>query len=561
MLYTLGLIGLCIAWLLPGHYFPWTSFQQDVIAAGGAGLVCLAAVVTGREWPVRLPAIAGIALLMALVPLGQFALGFLPFRLDAALPSAYLIAFAMAVVAGLQLAKASERFIFSLCCAMGVAAVASVGIGLIQWLQIGPYGFIEAVSVDERVSGNLRQPNQLASLFGLAIAATLWAFETHRIRAWIAGLAGATFGFGIVMTQSRAGWLFMVLIVLFWALYRKRVPLRMTGPALATSVASFVGAVLAWGPLNVWLQSGVRVESLAGRVQPGYRLQHWHTLWDALMQAPWFGYGWLQVPRAQQAAALDHPATFEFLSSSHNQLLDLLLWNGLPIGLLMIATLTWWAWSRLRACNTANGWAMLLALSFLFAHSLVEFPLQYAYFLLPAGMMIGVIEAGMPRTAGQPGGLRIGRLPYLGALLAMSAVLTLIVSEYAKLEESVRRVRLAEVGYVQPGGEPKVPDIELLDWQREYVRLFLTEPREEMSPAELQWMSDITTRYPSPTALMRLARSQALNGQPANAERSLKILCRISMEQHCDNGRKHWAALAKESAQMTQVQFPDTPPR
>ena len=561
MLYTLGLIGLCIAWLLPGHYFPWTNFQQDVLAAAGVGLIGLAAVVTGRTWPVRLPAISLIALLMALVPLGQFAVGFLPYRLDAALSAAYLVAFAMSVVAGQQVAASSGRFTFALCCAIGAAAAASVGIGLIQWLQIGPYGFIESVAAGERVSGNLRQPNQLASLFGLAVAATLWAFETHRIRAWIAALAATSFGFGIVMTQSRAGWLFIAIVVLFWAVYRKRVPLRTTGPALATGVACFFGAVLAWDPLNAWVQSGARVESLASRIQPGYRLQHWHTLWDALMQVPWLGYGWLQVPRAQQAAALDHPATFEFLSSSHNQLLDLLIWNGLPIGVLMIAALAWWAWSRMRACSDPSAWAMLLALSFLFAHSLVEFPLQYAYFLLPAGLMIGIVEAGMPATDETKRGVRVGRLPYLTSLLAMSMLLVLIVSEYGKLEESVRRVRLAEVGYVQPGGEPTVPDIELLDWQREYVRLFLTEPRREMSPQELQWISAIATRYPSPTALMRLARSQALNGQTANAERSLQILCRISMEQHCDNGRKHWATLAKDSAHMQQVRFPETPPR
>jgi len=28
MIYVLGLALVAVAWLLPGHYFPWTSFQQ-----------------------------------------------------------------------------------------------------------------------------------------------------------------------------------------------------------------------------------------------------------------------------------------------------------------------------------------------------------------------------------------------------------------------------------------------------------------------------------------------------------------------------------------------------
>ena len=561
MLYTLGLLGLCIAWLLPGHYVPWTSFQQDAFAAGGAWLVGLAAVVTVRQWPVRLPAMALIALLLALVPLAQWLFGTQPYHLDAVLSAAYLAAFAMAIIAGRQLADGSGRFTLALSSVIWVAAIASIGIGLVQWLQIGPYGFIEQTAAAERVSGNLRQPNQLASLFGLAIAAILWAYETRRIGPWGAALAMATFGFGVAMTQSRAGWLFVALIVLFWVLYRRRVPLRMHGASLIVGVGAFIAAVVSWDRLNAWLQSGAHIDSLASRVQPGYRLLHWQTLWDALLQSPWIGYGWLQVPRAQQAVTLDHAPTFEFLSSSHNQLLDLLLWNGLPIGALVLGAVTWWAVSRMRACNDAQSWALLLALSFLFAHSMVEFPLQYAYFLLPAGFMIGIIESGMPAPAEPARGINVGRWPYLAALGAMGLLLALIVREYGELEEQVRRVRLAEVGYVQPGGEPRVPDVELLDWQREYVRLFLTEPRAGMTPQQLQWMTDIATRYPSPTALMRLARSQALNGQPARAERSLRILCHISKERHCDDGRKHWDTLAQTDERMRLVHFPETPRR
>ena len=92
MLYTLGLVGLCIAWLLPGHYAPWYSYQQDASAAAGALLVGFATILTARQWPVRLPAMALIALLLALVSLAQWLIGMQAYRLDAVMSAAYLVA-------------------------------------------------------------------------------------------------------------------------------------------------------------------------------------------------------------------------------------------------------------------------------------------------------------------------------------------------------------------------------------------------------------------------------------------------------------------------------------
>ena len=49
MIYVLGLMALCAAWLLPGHYFPWPTFQQGNMAASGVALVALAAILTGKQ--------------------------------------------------------------------------------------------------------------------------------------------------------------------------------------------------------------------------------------------------------------------------------------------------------------------------------------------------------------------------------------------------------------------------------------------------------------------------------------------------------------------------------
>lgn len=558
MLYVLGLIAVSIAWVLPGHYYPWTSFHQDALAAAGVALVGAGAMAGESRWPARAPVIAIALAALATVPLLQWAAGLMYFHLDAVLSAGYLVALALTIVTARHLATQDSRFELALGSIFLASGVLCFAIGLVQWAQLGPVAFVEPSAAGERVSGNLRQPNLLACLFGLAVAAAIGAFEARRIGPVGAVLAVAAFGLGIVMTQSRAGWLFAAALPVMWLMLRKRAALRTTPAALIFGVAAFTAAVPAFDALGAVASGSQAAEPLATRLQTGYRLLHWQTLWDALMQRPWFGYGWLQIPQAQLAATLDHRPTFEYINAAHNQYLDLLLWNGMPLGILIIGGLAWWAVLRLRQCADGATFALWLALAFLGVHSLVEFPLQYAYFLLPAGLIVGTIEA---RANAADSGVRVPRWAYFGVWSALTALLTVIVIEYFQLEESVRRARMVEARYIGARSHAFVPDIHILDGQREFVRLVLAEPRKDMTPQELDWMQAVASRQPSPGALSRLARAYALNGRPGQAERALRVLCHTAKERHCDATRALWLELAKSQPELATIAFPATPAR
>jgi len=560
MIYVIGLLGFALAFLLPGHYFPWTGFQQDTVAASGAALTALAAVTTVREWPVRLPALACAVMLLSLVAPLQWAFGLVPYLSDALLPSAYLMAFALTIVTGLQLARHSHRFIGALFATFCAAAFLSVGLALAQWFGLGPSNFLEPLGQDQRMFANLAQPNHLASLLALGAAAVLWTYESRRVGGFVAALALGFLGWGMMMTQSRVAWLCVLVFVILWLLYRRRLALRTTLGAVVGACCLFIAMVLSWGQLNLLVQSDSSAVALAVHLKPaGYRLIHWETLVDALTRSPWFGYGTLQVPHAQLAAVLDHPVTFESLGSSHNQFLDLLLWNGLPLGLLVIAVIVWWAVSRMRGCTDIDSWASIACLGVLFAHAMVEFPFEYAYFLLPAGLLIGAIEARQP-ASNPPVRLNIGRFTFSAVALVLVSLLGMIVKEYVVLEEQVRRVRMRESGIIeQRGFEAVVPAVVLLDAPREYVRMWLTEQREGMSAAELDWLHTVSQRYPTPPALTRYAVAGALNGQADEATRALRILCRVHLPRECDQTRKRWAELAATRPALAAIPFPDTP--
>ena len=89
MIHGFGLVLFAVAWLLPGHYFPWSSFLQEVAAACGAALIGLSCLVRQREQALALPAVALIALALAVVPMAQWGFGKVHFLNDALLPALY----------------------------------------------------------------------------------------------------------------------------------------------------------------------------------------------------------------------------------------------------------------------------------------------------------------------------------------------------------------------------------------------------------------------------------------------------------------------------------------
>jgi hypothetical protein len=67
------------------------------------------------------------------------------------------------------------------------------------------------------------------------------------------------------------------------------------------------------------------------------------------------------------------------VTSGHNILLDIIVWNGLPLGLLIIGYMTCWIlWLN----HKAKVWSqsLLLMVGAILIHALLEFPLRYAYF-------------------------------------------------------------------------------------------------------------------------------------------------------------------------------------
>jgi Virulence factor membrane-bound polymerase, C-terminal len=186
-------------------------------------------------------------------------------------------------------------------------------------------------------------------------------------------------------------------------------------------------------------------------------------------------------------------------------------------------------------------------------YSLIEFPLESFYFLVPFGLLVGTLEVWTPtrQVAAVPRAVLAVAMASLGALGLTIAV------EYFDVEDASRNGRLLEAGFVTSAPLPKVV---LLDEPIEYIRFWRTHARAGMSADELDWMRKVAGRNPAPPTLLRYATANGLNGHAEITTRTLVQLCNMHPWHRCDEGRKSWAQLQQNFPVLQSIPYPPTPP-
>ena len=551
LLLFFGGAALCIAWLLPGHYFPWWTFQQEFAAALGALMIGMAACMAKRiAWPV----LALVALATSVVPLIQLAAGQLRFISDATLAASYVAGFGLCIAAGATLVRQLRVDIAGYVLgALAVAAFASVTMALMQWFEVGTGALIDAAPPAARFYANFGQPNNLSTALAMGISAVLLGHSRDKIGTPVAATVAGLLAWGMVMTQSRTGWLFVALFAIGLIALRRRAALRPPPLAIVAAGLIFALANWAWRPLNDLLLMSPQSAAAERLASGSLRLIHWQVIWDAMWQKPWQGYGWTQVAMAQQAAAIGHPPTGEAIYSSHNIALDLLVWNGVPIGLLLIGAITWWLVRQFMLCRSAERAFPLAAVGAVLLHGLLELPLEYAFFLLPTGLLMGALDAQDPPTPA----LTSHRGFFAVPLFALAALTAWVGVEYVKVDETGRVLRFVAMGIgIDKVSVAPEPDVVLLDRPRNLHRFMLTPAHVDNDPEYLRWVRDVAMRNPMAPAMLRHALAAGLNGQPAEAGLVLVRLCKLHMNEMCDQGRASWAQLQAQHPQLISIPYP-----
>ena len=397
--------------LLAYNIPPSSTLLNQALALFGWGCVLsVATVALGIQSPQRNAGLASLLAAFAVLiaaalisPLWTHQ----PFGL--ALSNSGVLAAAVMLTLGAAAAHGAGRtneLFGALCSAMLLAGVCSVAVGIVQvFVPDWADGELIAQSgLAGRAAGNLRQPNHLSTLLLWSAVAAAWLAEAKALRRAGAAALFALLVFGVALSASRTGLVGVAVLTLWGALDRRLE--RRTRLLLLLSPALYAAS---WLGLSAWAHLGQQVFGGEARLSSEgalntTRFAIWSNTMELIKQHPWTGVGFGEFNFAWTLTPFpDRPV--EFFDHAHNLPLHLAAELGIPLAAAVIALLAHALWRTFATSRAAAGLeATTLRAAFMMVlmmalHSQLEYPLWYAYFLLPTALAFGLCLGRPPGSA------------------------------------------------------------------------------------------------------------------------------------------------------------------
>ena len=77
-----------------------------------------------------------------------------------------------------------------------------------------------------------------------------------------------------------------------------------------------------------------------------------------------------------------------------------------------------------------------------------------------------------------------------------------------------------------------------------------------MGKDEIDRMRRVSERFMPPAVLLRYAVAAGLNGQPSEAQRSLRLACHMWPKRNCEQARESWTSLQARFPSLQAIKFP-----
>jgi len=387
--------------LLAYNLPPSPTFLNQALAFGlWAGFVAVSAPALPRRdpWPVL---VALAALLLAAA--WSWGPGALPASLAVSAIGTLLAAGVLLLGgAGARVRPDAQALFAAFCWGWVAAGVLNVGVALVQVFLPGlaEGDWIAASGFPGRAVGNLRQPNHLSSLLLWHCIAVIALLELGRLQRGTAAVLLAVGVYAVVLTASRTG-VVSVLLLALWALLDR----KLSRPARLLLLAAPLVYLLSWLAMAQWAAASQHTfggtERLAETDISSSRFAIWRDTLGLIRQHPWAGVGFGEYNFAWTLSVFPNRPV-AFFDHAHNLPLHLLAELGLPLGLGVTLLLLWGllqgalrAWQAHGAAGTTARCAMVMV-AMIGLHSLLEYPLWYSYFLLPAAWAWGFALQALP---------------------------------------------------------------------------------------------------------------------------------------------------------------------
>ncbi|HKQ26490.1 MAG TPA: Wzy polymerase domain-containing protein [Burkholderiales bacterium] len=275
-------------------------------------------------------------------------------------------------------------------------------IGLIQiWGVQSPFSPYVLPQTYGRIYANTGQPNHLANYLCLGLASLAYLYGVRRLALPLALAAAAPLLLVLTVSGSRSIWIYLAaLVILGVVLYRLRpqpVALRILGFGIAC-VYGFLA--MQWLAEFLLANAALPIETLQARMgqhglQSGFRMRVWDEAWRMFLDAPLIGAGFRQFSWLHFLlnAQLPGPRIVDAITDhAHNLVLQTMAEFGIAGIAVLGAGLSSLVLAIRRREPSAYLWWLCAVLAILGVHSMLEYPLWYAYFLGIAAVSLGVSE-------------------------------------------------------------------------------------------------------------------------------------------------------------------------
>ena len=523
-----ALLGL--GFLVSSHFPPWYSWQNEALSFAAALLLAWDLILKSKQQKnvvLDVPRMALVPLVLVLLAGLQWASGMLIFGGEVVVIFFYAMLCSLCVSIGFSQgfpvhtdgSDLTTPLADALAWTLLLAAMATAFILLVQNFMLDAQAlWVTNTDNYTRPGSHLGQTNHAATLQILGMVSALFLQTRGRFSHFTVAPLLLLFGIGMAVTQSRTSVLSLGALLLWWAWKQPQIAPRTSrwaGVAIGTGIVTLF---MSWPKLFNWVHIMGSGEGAQVRGLSDVRSQVWQQLAHAMWQKPWLGWGINQTASAHNAIAGDYPPTAAF-TYSHNLLLDMALWVGLPLTAFLALLTAVWLWRRTRAVRTPLPWLGLALALPVAVHSMLEYPFAYAYFLVPAMLGLGLTEGALGGRS-----LRLPLKPALAILMTSTLLMAWSAVEYLRAEEDYRVVRfeVLEVGQTPAAYQP--PKMLLLTQVGALLNSLRLPLAPHMSAADLTLLHTVTMHYPLPGVAYRYALALALNGQRTEALRQLAVL-------------------------------------
>lgn len=523
-LFFLSFIVLGLSFLIPTDATLWRTFVSEFLVF----IAVFFLLISINFNKIKVPKIIIPIFIFVCIPLIQFTLGQVYLWTIAIVSFFYLITFSFSIIGAYSSESLyKSKLMTYLCMTFLVSGCVSVVMACSQWLNF----YIQYLPTLElsgsRPFANFGQPNHLSTFLFMGLISAWYLYETNRFKSYFLYLIALFLIFGIALTQSRTAWVVCICITFFYFLIKTRAQFKLNTLGLSGLFASYIIFISTLPALTKILEQLFELDlaetrDVVNRVSSGYeRLSLWQQSWDLILLQPGQGYGWNQVG-VSIVENIDRFYWRLWYTSSHNIVLDIFLWVGIPLGILILTYVCWLLYGLLIHAKSKEAYLSLVMMIPILVHASLEYPLSYSYFLLPLGLLLGIAFADIKHLKV----FEINKIFSFILLFIYATCLIVVWQEYvnslsdqskAKILALERMVK-KDVGLLMISNKYYL--LTSLEFHAKWVAL---DTKEKYSVDELNKFESFVKVNPSQYNLLKLTQIYLVNGYSEKADIYLHI--------------------------------------